>query len=187
MAADPAWVTELSLTENDAIRVASDNVQQVIAKYNAPAGAAVWVDAEQGAYLTIVNEARTGAEDWLGGLTTAQRNAFLDTHTVDGMVTLSAPATRSALNGFLDAAQVAAVTTAYETPGQTLYQSKGLANVGKQGIYDALKEISDTPQYAEQQRGDAIKSIETKWRDRAVRDATSLVNLQTIDSLIGVA
>lgn len=194
MAADPAWVTELSAdnphggTGNDVLRQAGDG-GAIYDKYAAFAGAATWNDAQQGEFIDAANAANlTPNFDWLAGLSDAEANAFRGTHTVDGMVTLTVPGTRTALTNSTGwtAEMTTAITAAYQTQAQRLYETLGLTNVGESGIWEALQEIPDYPGYDQAERKRLLKSIDQKRNGSEWRETTSTANLAVIDGVIGV-
>ncbi len=171
------WATELALPENDALRTSGD-VNGIIAKYSAPAGPTTWSDAPFGEFNTIVGD------DWVKGLTPAQRNALFDTHMdAGGNVTLSNSATRSALAPLLDATQTAQMTAGFSQQ-DTLAGTLGLPAPTVDRIREALEALPDSPQADRVLRVSLIRSL----RDKAAAgelNTTSTANLTTMNSLIG--
>jgi hypothetical protein len=189
--ADAAWLAELSadnprgLTGNDTIRPNDDNENLVVAKYSTRVGAAVWSDAPQGEFLDLINSTAPST-DWLAGLNNSEANTFRSTHTVDGQVTLSNSATRTALTSSTGWTQAMtdAVTASYSTPSQTLYESLGLANIGKSGIREVLIEISDTWQYEYFGGKSLAQNIKAAWPTWS--GTASRADLQSIATIMGI-
>jgi hypothetical protein len=172
---DPAWTTELNLAENDALRQAGD-IDGIQVKYNATTGTVTYSDAPWGAFNTVVGD------DWFVNLSNPNKNSVMSTVDASGNVTLSQPGTISTLNPLLSVDQENAAAVAFGV-AQRLWQERGLPTPSRDLIRIVLENITDTPQYANIQKYNTIVSIRSKNK---LLNTTSLTNLQTIDSLLGV-
>lgn len=174
------WVTELAKAENDALRTSGD-VKAIVAKYEVPQPATLdWFNIPQSIFQQKVGE------DWLLGLSAADRTKYLDDwSTVNGDVRLNNDTLRAELFLLLSAQQQTDVQGAATTQ-QALWETIPISSRPTENrIANALRKSPDSPQYDDKIRRELIKDINKRVRNGKL-DITSTANLQTIDSVLGV-
>ena len=175
-----AWTTELNKVANDTLRTTGD-VPGIQTKYEELQGVPDWVNITTTAFLGVVGE------DYIKNLTAQELDDFQTRWTtVAGDIRLNDDVRRAEIFLTLTVQQqtdLQGIATNQDELWETI---AGLSRPTTKRLIKTLKGMPDSPQGLHQLRKNVLDSIEQKTADFTWRTTTSLANLQTIDSLLGV-